>query len=483
MRLSDLLRHCSTPFTSDADPDITHVTADSRQAGPGVLFVALRGTKQDGAAFIPQAIAQGTSAVVVDQPYAACVPVIVHPSPAHFLAVAATKLAGAQPSRIAAITGTNGKSSTAEFLRQLWILRGFRAASLGTLGLVSDTNIPQPPSLTTPDPVSLAGTLAALAGNGVQHVALEASSHGLEQHRLDGVNIMAAGFSNLTRDHLDYHGTLSSYREAKLHLFEDLLPAEGIAAINADMDSETRNALHAIAAQQGRRLRDVGRTGTTIRLLDSRPTPLGQVVRLSLHGQELPEMTLALPGLFQADNAMLAAALCWEDDADAHDVVSLLPKLTGVRGRCERAVELPGGAAAYVDYAHTPDALERVLASLRPHTTGRLVVVFGAGGDRDKGKRPLMGEVAARMADLAIVTDDNPRSENPATIRSEIHAACPNALEIGDRRSAIAAGLTALNAGDILVVAGKGHELGQTVGKEVFPFDDREVLQTLAGVA
>lgn len=230
-------------------------------------------------------------------------------------------------------------------------------------------------------------------------------------------------------------------------------------------------------------LRTVGKTGTALRLLETTPTPTGQIVRLSLYGEELPEMTLALPGLFQADNAMLAAAMCWQDESEARSVVEYLPQLTGVRGRCERAAELSNGAAAYVDYAHTPDALERVLASLRPHTQGRLVVVFGAGGDRDRGKRPLMGEVAARMADLAIVTDDNPRTEDPQSIRSAIHAACPEAHEIGDRRSAIAAGLDALQPGDILVVAGKGHEQGQIVGETVLPFDDRSVIRELAGAA
>ncbi|WP_264786010.1 Mur ligase family protein, partial [Gluconobacter cerinus] len=341
-----------------------------------------RGAKQDGAAFIPQAVANGAAAVIADHPAQADIPVLLTPDAKRLLALTAVTLAGPQPTCIAAVTGTNGKSSTAEFLRQIWTLQGFKAASLGTLGLVANVDVPPPPSLTTPDPVSLAKTLASLAQYGVDHVALEASSHGLEQHRLDGVTLNAAGFSNLTRDHLDYHGTISSYREAKLRLFEDLLPTDGIAAVNADMDPETFNALKALAAQRGMALRTVGKTGTALRLLETTPTPTGQIVRLSLYGEELPEMTLALPGLFQADNAMLAAAMCWQDESEARSVVEYLPQLTGVRGRCERAAELSNGAAAYVDYAHTPDALERVLASLRPHTQGRLVVVFGAGGDR-----------------------------------------------------------------------------------------------------
>ncbi|MFT8611428.1 MAG: UDP-N-acetylmuramoyl-L-alanyl-D-glutamate--2,6-diaminopimelate ligase [Gluconobacter oxydans] len=486
MRLSQLFALCGTSQSLTDDPDILAVTADSRRASPGTLFFALRGAKQDGSAFIPQAISQGAAAVIMDQETAhpdSAVPVIVRPDAKHLLACMASALAGPQPSCIAAITGTNGKSSTADFLRQLWILQGNRAASLGTLGLISDTDVPAPPSLTTPDPVSLSQTLAALARNGVEQVALEASSHGLEQHRLDGVTLTAAGFSNLTRDHLDYHLTLEAYRAAKLRLFNEVLPTGGIAAVNADMDSETFSALQDIAARRSLKLRSVGRNGTTLRLIEARPTPSGQILRLALHGEELPEISLSLPGRFQADNVMLAAAMCWKDDAAARQVVALLPRLTGVHGRCERAVALPNGAAAYVDYAHTPDALDCVLSSLRPHTAGRLVVVFGAGGDRDRGKRPLMGAVAARMADLAIVTDDNPRTEEPASIRSEILTACPDALEIADRRSAIAAGLEALKPGDILVVAGKGHEQGQIVGTEILPFDDRLVIRELAGVA
>ncbi|MQR97660.1 UDP-N-acetylmuramoyl-L-alanyl-D-glutamate--2,6-diaminopimelate ligase [Gluconobacter aidae] len=486
MLLSQLFALCDTSQSLTDDPDILAVTPDSRQAGPGTLFFALRGAKQDGSAFIPQAVSQGAAAVIVDQETAgpdSAVPVIVRPDAKHLLACMASALAGPQPSCIAAITGTNGKSSTADFLRQLWTLQGNRAASLGTLGLISDTDVPAPPSLTTPDPVSLSRTLAALARNGVEHVALEASSHGLEQHRLDGVTLTAAGFSNLTRDHLDYHLTLEAYRAAKLRLFDEVLPTGGIAAVNADMDGETFAALQNIAARRSLKLRNVGRNGTTLRLIEARPTPSGQILRLALHGEELPEISLSLPGRFQAENVMLAAAMCWKDDADARQVVALLSRLTGVHGRCERAVALSNGAAAYVDYAHTPDALDCVLSSLRPHTAGRLVVVFGAGGDRDRGKRPLMGAVAARMADLAIVTDDNPRTEEPASIRSEILAACPDALEIADRRSAIAAGLEALKPGDILVVAGKGHEQGQIVGTDILPFDDRLVIRELAGAA
>jgi UDP-N-acetylmuramoyl-L-alanyl-D-glutamate--2,6-diaminopimelate ligase len=337
------------------------------------------------------------------------------------------------------------------------------------------------PSLTTPDSIALAQLLAELAQGGVRAASIEASSHGLSQHRLDGVRIQAAGFSNLTRDHLDYHGTLEQYRSAKLRLFDELLPQRALAAANADMDDETLAALRAITTRRGQTLRLVGERGDAIRLLRTRPLPDGQVLELEALGRRR-EITLALPGRYQADNVLLAAILA-EPDLDALDrTLEFASRLTGVRGRMEQAARLDDGAAAYVDYAHTPDALERLLQSLRPHALGRLVVVFGAGGDRDRGKRPLMGAVASRLADLVIVTDDNPRSEAPAAIRAEILAACPDAIEIGDRAAAIAAGLEAVHAGDVLVVAGKGHEQGQTIGGQTLPFDDRAVIRRLAGL-
>ena len=376
-----------------------------------------------------------------------------------------------------AVTGTNGKTSTVSFLRQLWALSGTKSASLGTLGLEAD-GFPTGPGLTTPDPVTLAGTLADLARAGIDHAAMEASSHGLDQFRLDGVQISAAGFTNLTRDHLDYHLTLSAYRAAKLRLFTDLLPSGAPAVVNADMDAETLRALRTIARARGIDLRTVGEAGETIGLMRATPHPHGQSLRLWTDGRA-HTIDLPLVGRFQADNALLAAALAGA--TGMADPLALLPHLSGVRGRMELAAALDNGAAIYVDYAHTPDALERLLTALRPHTRGKLVIVFGAGGDRDRGKRPLMGAIAARLADRAIVTDDNPRGEDPATIRAAIVAACPQALGIGDRARAIATGLDLLGPGDVLAIAGKGHEQGQTIGTATLPFDDVAIVRALAG--
>ena len=491
MKLSSLLQHHGLTSPLLHDPEISSITADSRNVGKGCIFVALKGMKQDGRHFIPLAIAQGASAIVQAEEAGHHYPpaqtenghtalIITLPDPARFLACSAALLAGPQPEHIAAITGTNGKSSTADFLRQLHQLRHEKAASLGTLGLISDVSLPPLPSLTTPDAVTLANTLAALKAHGVNHVALEASSHGLQQHRLDGVAITAAAFSNLTRDHLDYHHTLEAYRHAKLHLFEKLLPEGGRAVVNSDMDSESYQALCEIATRRKLNLRTVGTTGKTIRIVEAIPTPQGMDLTLQLHGRTLPSLHFPLPGRFQAENALLAAALCWDNDKEAEAIINLLPQLKGVPGRCEPVAHLPNGACAYVDYAHTPDALEHVLLSLRPHASGRLIVVFGAGGDRDKGKRPLMGQIAAHLADEVIITDDNPRSEEPATIRAEILATAPQAKEIGDRKQAIQTALAGLKEGDVLLIAGKGHETGQIIKGETHPFDDRTLTATLA---
>jgi UDP-N-acetylmuramoyl-L-alanyl-D-glutamate--2,6-diaminopimelate ligase len=468
-----------------ADIDIAGITADSRRVRPGFLFAALPGARADGRAFIAEAVARGAAAVLAPPGTAwpdgvARLPLIEDPAPRRRLALLAARLAGPQPRHLVAVTGTNGKTSTVEFLRQIWDLGGHRAASLGTLGVIAPSPPPNTAGLTTPDPVELAETLAALARDGIDHAAMEASSHGLDQSRLDGVALAAAGFTNLTRDHLDYHGSEAAYRDAKLRLFADVLPAGAPAIANSDMDAATLEALSAIAARRGLDFGTVGEAGTRLRLLRATPRPDGQVLEIAVGGTR-HDIALPLPGRFQADNALMAAALAMATgEADA---LARLPRLTGVRGRMELAARLPNGAAAYVDYAHTPDALERLLTALRPHTEGRLIVVFGAGGDRDRGKRPLMGAVAARLADSVIVTDDNPRTEDPAAIRAAVAAGGPGATVIGNRAAAIAAGLSDLRPGDVLAVAGKGHEQGQTIGTTVIPFDDAATIRRLAGVA
>jgi len=458
---------------------VTGMTADSRAVRPGMLYAALPGARADGRAFISDAVARGAAAVLapVGTAWPVGVPVrpmILDAEPRRALARLAALQVGPQPERIVAVTGTNGKTSTAEFLRQILAGSGVEAASLGTLGLITRTSQGSP-GLTTPDPVELAETLAALARDGVRAVALEASSHGLDQFRLDGVRLAAAGFSNLTRDHLDYHGTTEAYRTAKLRLFDALLPAGAPTVASASLDAATMDALRGIAARRGLALHRVGEDGDLLRLLRATPQPGGQVLEIDAGGVRR-EVVLPLPGRFQADNALLAAGLAIV--TGTADALDWLPKLQGVRGRMELAAALPNGAVVYVDYAHTPDALDRLLSALRPHTAGRLHVVFGAGGDRDPGKRPLMG-VAARAADRAIVTDDNPRSEDPAAIRRAVLAALPGAAEIGDRAAAIAAAMDGLAPGDVLVVAGKGHEQGQSVGGAVLPFDDASIVRGL----
>jgi UDP-N-acetylmuramoyl-L-alanyl-D-glutamate--2,6-diaminopimelate ligase len=452
--------------------DLTGVTADSRKAAPGMLFAALPGRNTDGQAFIADAVRRGAAAVLAPTgtqwpPGVPPRPMITNPEPRRCLAQIAAVLAGAQPTQVVAVTGTNGKTSTAEFLRQLWQLAGRQAASLGTLGLIAP-GFATGPGLTTPDPVALSDTLAQLARAGVQSAAIEASSHGLDQFRLDGVRLAAGAFTNLTRDHLDYHGDMAAYRTAKLRLFADLLPEGAPAIASTSLDDETLAALRQIAVRRRLDFRVAGPDATV-------PQADGQV--LHFEGETL---FLPLVGRFQADNAVLAALL-----AEATGVANarqLLARLCGVRGRLELAAKLPNGAAAYVDFAHTPDALDRMIAALRPHTTGRLVIVFGAGGDRDPGKRAPMGH-AASAADILIVTDDNPRTEKADAIRAAVMAGCPGAIEIGDRAKAIAAAMSELGPGDVLVVAGKGHEQGQTTGTETLPFDDAVVIRALVGLA
>ncbi len=485
------MRHASfaSPGTGVAgrrggsDLDIAGVASDSRAVMPGDLFVALPGARHDGRAFIADAVARGAAAVLAPQgtPWPPGVPprpLITDENPRRRLAQFASVLAGRQPSTLVGVTGTNGKTSTVEFLRQLWALDGSRAASLGTLGLVAD-GAPSGPGLTTPDPVSLFRTLADLAAHGTDRVAMEVSSHGLAQYRVDGARFSAAGFTNLTRDHLDYHGTEAAYRAAKLRLFSELLPRGAPAVAVSGMDPESLRSLAEIARARSLELATVGAGGSAIDLLSAVPLPDGQELELRW-GQVRSTVRLALPGLFQAHNALMAAALAAA--TGMRDPLRHLPALAGVRGRMELAARGPGDRAVYVDYAHTPDALERLLTALRPHTRSKLHVVFGAGGDRDRGKRPLMGEVAGRLADRVIVTDDNPRTEDPVAIRAAVVAACPGARDIGGRETAIAAALSDLGPGDVLAVAGKGHEQGQTIGTETIPFDDVSVVRRLMGL-
>ncbi len=493
MRLDDALRECgsATPAPGDAGGEtrILGLTADSRAVGPGFLFAALPGARADGRAFIAEAVARGAAAVLAPEGTAwpggvPPRPLLIAADARRALARIAAVFAGAQPETVVAVTGTNGKTSTVDFLRQLWTADGERAASLGTLGLVAE-GMPSGPSLTTPDPVALHASLAALARAGVRWAAIEASSHGIEQRRLDGLRIAAAGFTNLTRDHLDYHGTMAAYRAAKLRLFDTLLPPSTPVAANADMDADTLGALRGVAEARGLRLLTVGEAGGAVRLLRQAPLPDGQELEVEAFGVRR-ELRLSLPGRFQADNALLALALAVVCNMPAERALALLPRLVGVRGRMELAARLPNGAAVYVDYAHTPDALERLLTALRPHVApgARLHVLFGAGGDRDPGKRPLMGAACARLADRAWVADDNPRSEDPAAIRAAVLAGCPGGVDAGDRAGAIARAVADLRPGDVLAVAGKGHESGQTIGAVTHPFDDAAVVRAaVAGSA
>ncbi|HKM65170.1 MAG TPA: UDP-N-acetylmuramoyl-L-alanyl-D-glutamate--2,6-diaminopimelate ligase [Acidisphaera sp.] len=484
MRLGELMR--AAPAHA-ASLDVAGITADSRAVAPGYVFAALPGTREDGRRFIADAVAKGACAVLAPTgtawpPGVPPRPLIEAEEPRRELALMAARLAGPQPAHIAAVTGTNGKTSTVDFLRQIWTLAGKPAASLGTLGLIAP-GMPAGEGLTTPDPVTLSETLARLRRAGIGHAAMEASSHGLHQYRLDGVRLEAAAFTNLTRDHLDYHGSMEAYRAAKLRLFDALLPAGAVAVASSELDAATLDALRDVAARRRLRLRIVGEGGDAIRLLAATPLPDGQELSIEAEGTRRT-IRLAVPGRFQADNVLVAAALALATGEAA--ALDRLEHLTGVRGRLELAARLPNGAAVYVDYAHTPDALARLLTALRPHAEGRLHVVFGAGGDRDPGKRKLMGEAAATYADVVVVTDDNPRSEDPAAIRRAVLAGAlagaPGARDGGAREAAIASAMADLRAGDVLAVAGKGHEQGQTIAGETLPFDDVAVVRRLAGL-
>ena len=480
MRLSRLLAPGLNVASDGRQVEITGLTADSRDVRPGMLFAALAGSRADGRDFIDDAVARGAAAVLADPSLAGLalpVPLILDANPRRRLALMAARLFERQPRCVAAVTGTNGKTSVAGFTRQIWTGLGLAAGALGTLGLDA-AGMQRSGNLTTPDPVQLHALLAELAGAGIDHLVLEASSHGLDQHRLDGVGLSAAAFTNLSRDHFDYHGSFAEYLAAKRRLFSELLPPEGIAVLNADQPEYA--PLAEVCRGRGIVVLDYGRRAERLRLQLQVPDPDGQEIRFALDGRE-HEVRLSLVGRFQAANALAALGLVVACGADPAAAIGALAGLRGVRGRLERILGHPRGAQVFVDYAHTPDALAQALDALRPHAAGRLVALFGCGGDRDPGKRAEMGRIAATQADQVFVTDDNPRSEEPAAIRRAILAGCPGALEIGDRRAAIRTALAGLEAGDVLLVAGKGHESGQIVGERVLPFDDAaEVRAALA---
>ena len=453
-----------------ASKEITGLASDSRAVEPGYLFAALAGTHDDGARFVEDAARRGATAVLgrpelAERAQALGLRFIASDNPRLALAHEAAKFYGAQPDCVAAVTGTNGKTSVTVFLRQIWQGLGRAAASLGTIGAITPTR-EVTLTQTTPDPIALHRLLKELKDEGIDHLAVEASSHGLDQYRLDGVDVSAVGFTNITRDHLDYHPDFEHYLRSKLRLFSEIVHDGGTAVVNADAEHSERF----VEAARARSLRlfTVGGKGEDI-VLDS-AVPHGEGQTLSLrHSGRHHVVELPLAGGFQASNALVAAGLAIGLGNAPASVFATLGHLKGAPGRLERVAP-----QIYVDYAHTPDALETVLKAMRPHTSGKLVVVFGCGGDRDRGKRPLMGAAASRLADDVIVTDDNPRSEEPAQIRREILAAAPSATEIGDRAEAIRAGIRSLALGDVLIIAGKGHETGQTVGHVTRPFSDRD---------
>ena len=481
MRLSELIQenHAASRI------EILGLSADSRAVQPGYLFAALSGTEQDGAAYIGSAIEQGAVAVLtgphVPVPSKA-VYVLADNNPRRRLALLAAKFYGAQPRTIAAVTGTNGKTSVAWFTRQIWEILGYKAASIGTLGAIA-SGFPEAPSLTTPEPVTLHHTLADFAAAGIDHAVLEASSHGLAQYRLDGVRVSAAAFTNLTRDHLDYHHSEEEYFYAKKRLFAEVMPPGRVAVINED--SPYASEIESLCWARGNRIISYGETGKDLRLLSITLSGTGQDIEVQYKDARYA-VHLPLAGKFQAMNVLASAGLVIATTGMPTEMIfGALEKLKPVPGRLELVAKHPNGAPIFVDYAHTPDGLENCLAALVPYAKGRLVAVFGCGGDRDAGKRPLMGAVAEEHADKAYVTDDNPRREDPAAIRAQIMEACPHAIEIGDRREAILAAIRDLKPEDVLVIAGKGHEQGQILATETIPFNDgdvaREIVASLDG--
>ena len=473
MKLRDLLPEAAPDSRIDGI-EVAGVTSDSRKVKPGFLFVAIAGNKTDGARFVKQAASDGAVALAAEQrpdTLPDAMAFIRAANPRRLLALAAAKIFPRQPATIAAVTGTSGKTSVAAFTRQIWSELGYRAASIGTVGVVSPQG-ERYGSLTTPDPVELHRTLDQLAKEGVTHLALEASSHGLDQHRLDGVRIAAGGFTNLSRDHLDYHPSIEAYLAAKLRLFEDLLPAGGAAVIGVD-DCYAHQVVE-VAKKRGLKMIAVGEQGADIKFAGATIDGFNQIVTI-VHEGRIYKVRLPLVGAFQVQNAGIAAGLAIATGAEPSRAFAAMEKLVGAKGRLELA-GTHNGAPIFIDYAHKPDALKKALESLRPYARGKLVVVFGAGGDRDTGKRPIMGRIASENADRVIVTDDNPRSESPAAIRAAILAQAPGAVEIGDRAEAIQKSIAALASGDVLLIAGKGHEVGQIIGDRVVPFSDHEAV-------
>ncbi|WJI77560.1 UDP-N-acetylmuramoyl-L-alanyl-D-glutamate--2,6-diaminopimelate ligase [Mesorhizobium sp. C395A] len=477
MHLRDLAGILPVEGTSSRDVEVTGISSDSRTVKTGVVFFALAGSKADGSAYAADAAKRGAAAVVVGKASAVSgqsVPVLSVDDARLALALSAARFFGSQPETMVAVTGTAGKTSVAAFTRQIWEQAGFGAASIGTTGVVAPGRNDYG-SLTTPDPVALHQLLKELAEAGVTHASMEASSHGLDQRRLDGVKLAAGGFTNLGRDHMDYHPTVEDYHRAKLRLFDTLLPKGAPAVIFAD-DPWSAPTIQAAQAA-GLNVLTVGRHGDFLRLKRVEHERHRQRAEVEADGV-LYEIDLPLAGDFQIANALVSAGLAISTGTPVAKALMALEKLQGAPGRLDLVGATANGAPVYVDYAHKPDALENVLAAVRPFTTGRVIVVFGCGGDRDRGKRPIMGGIATRLADVVIVTDDNPRSEVPETIRAAILAAAPGAIEIGDRRKAIHEAVAMLKAGDTLIVAGKGHEEGQTIGAETFPFSDHEEVRS-----
>ncbi len=462
-----------------ADSVVSGFAIDNRKVAPGTIFGAFQGARVNGERFIPDAVAAGAVAVVARPE--AVVEGAVHiaaDNPRLVFAHLAARYFAPFPDVIVAVTGTNGKTSNVELIRQLWRMGGHKAASIGTLGVT--TSVDQVSTgLTTPDVVTFLSNMAGLKREGITHAAFEASSHGLDQYRTEGLPVLAGGFTNLSRDHLDYHGTMDAYFAAKMRLFDEVIIDGGAAVVWAD--DEWSDQVIARVRARGLKLLTVGEKGEALKLLSREPTHLGQTLMIEAEGKAV-KVNLPLIGAYQAANALTAAGLVIACGGETAKVLELLARVQPVRGRLERAAITKVGAPVYVDYAHTPDGLRAAIEALRPHTKGRLITLFGAGGDRDPGKRPQMGKVAAELSDHVIVTDDNPRSEDPKVIRAAILAGAPGVEEIGGRRAAIAAAIAQAGADDIVLLAGKGHEQGQIIGDRVLPFDDVTVARECAGL-